>query len=248
MGVNTEKISWEAEFSLLTNPNIVKAWFKAMCTTYLFCILILGSIFIGTGEIETLPVMAIIFLCVISGFTLLGFLIMLVIFGNKSRARFELSGDGVFYESIDKKAKMLSRIAVLAGGLAGSPSTAGAGLLSISGEQVSLKWKAVFEAKYDKRHNTIRLRNQYRDLLHLYCTSENYDTVEKYVKAKIELTDRKVKEGSTRSPLPGALLSTFLVVISSLPLYLLSSLGLRVWAKIASLGVCANWHTPFTLW
>ena len=91
-------LTWEVKFPLLTNPHIVKAWVKAMGVTYLFCMLILGPVFIATGEMESLPMLALIFLAIISGMILLGFLIMLVIFGNRSHAKFVLSEKGVSYE------------------------------------------------------------------------------------------------------------------------------------------------------
>jgi len=244
-------LSWEVKFPLLTNPHIVKAWVKAAGVTYLFCMLILGSVFIGTGEMEDIPMLALVFLAVISGMVLLGLLVMLVIFGNRSHAKFVLSEKGISYESLDNTARTLSRIAVLAGGLIGSPAAAGAGLLSISNERVSLNWAAVFEAKYDETHYTIRLRNQYRDLLHLYCTPETYDAAREVVQTMVEQKGGRKSYADQSSPLPGALLSTLLVIGACMPLYALvetTKLHLMVPLLIMVFSLAMVWMIPLFAW
>ena len=248
---NTENLTWEVNFPLLTNPHIVKAWIKAMGVTYLFCMLILGPVFIGTGEMESLPMLALIFLGMISGMILVGFLIMLVIFGNRSHAKFALSEKGVSYESVDNKARFISRMAVVAGGLMGNPTTAGAGLLSMSKERVSLNWEAIFEAGYDEHHHTIRLRNQYRDLLHLYCTPETYGLARDIVKAKVDEKGGQKSYADVRSPLPGALWSTLLVIAACMPLYALvdiAKLHLMVPLLIMVFSLAMIWMIPLFAW
>jgi hypothetical protein len=244
-------LTWEVEFALLTNPHIIRAWLKAMGITYVLSMVILGTVFIGTGEMDSLPFLALIFLGVVSVIVLFGFVIMLVLFGNRSKARFSLSPKGVYYESLDNRARRISRMAVLAGGLLGSPTTAGAGLLSISGEKIALGWGAVFEAKYDDRHHTIRLRNQYRDLLHLYCTPHCYDEACDIIKEKVERKGGAKVHDGVRSPLPGALLSTLMVVLSCLPLYALveiAKLHLMVPLLIMVFSLAMIWMIPLFAW
>ncbi len=251
MNEKTTNLSWEVKFPLLTNPHILKAWLKAMGLTYLFCMIITGAVLIGTGEAEGLPMIAFIFLIVIICFTLAGFVIMLVIFGNSSKAKFELSSGGATYESIDNKARMLSRMAVVAGGVLGSPAAAGAGLLSISGERVTLKWETVFKAVYDKKHSTIRLRNQYRDLLHLYCTPETYESAKETVMARVAQKDGEAAFPDERSPLPGAFLSTFLVILACMPLYALvdiAKLHLMIPLLIMVFSLAMVWMISLFAW
>jgi hypothetical protein len=121
-------LSWDIRFSLLSNPNIVKSWLKAMGLTYLLCMAVLSSVFIGTGEWSALPMLMLIFAGVVSGLALLGFLIMLVVMQNHSRARFTLTDKQIIYENMDQKVKMLSKAAVVAGGIFGSGATAGSGI------------------------------------------------------------------------------------------------------------------------
>ncbi len=247
----TEPMTWEVKFPLLTNPHIVKAWGMAMGATYLVCMLILAPMMIATGEMDGLAMLALIFLAVVAGLGLLGLGIMGVLFGNRSHARFTLSEQGVSYESEDHKARTLSRLAVLAGGLAGSPTAAGAGLLSISKERVHLSWAAVYEARYDDRHLTIRLRNQWRDLLHLYCTPDTYDTVRDVVRAKVSQKGDPKSGAARSSPLPGALLSTLLVVAACLPLYALgeiAALHLLIPLLIMLFSLAMVWMIPLFAW
>ncbi|MBA3030557.1 MAG: hypothetical protein KKF30_00595 [Proteobacteria bacterium] len=250
----TEKplsLSWEISFPLLTNSNIVKAWLKAMAVTYLMCMLILAPVFIGTDQADGLPVIAFWFAGIILGITGFGFLIMLVIFGNRSRAKFTVTEQGIFYECLDKKAKTLSRMAVAAGILAGSAGTAGAGLLSISNEKISMKWSGAFKAVFDERNHTIRLRNQYRDILQVYCTSENYEKVKEIVETNISRGGTSERLSKSSSPLPRAIFSTVLVLLACLPLYALNDLthlDIMVPLLIMTFSLAMVWMIPLFAW
>ncbi|MBU1342888.1 MAG: hypothetical protein KKE44_11635 [Proteobacteria bacterium] len=247
----TPSLTWEIRFPLLTNPLIVKAWLKAMGVTYLLCMVILGPVFIGTGAADEFPFLALCFLGVVFGVTVFGFLIMLVIFGNRSHARFTVSNKGIAYESIDNKAKTLSRMAVVIGGLAGSARTTGAGLLSISNEKVAMKWSGAFKAIYHSKSHTICLQNQYRDLLHLYCTAENFEKVKELVESNISKKGTSERLSRIRSPLPGAILSTGLVVLSCLPLYALNDItGLEIFVPLLIMvfSLAMVWMIPLFAW
>jgi len=219
-----EPISWDISVPLLTNPHIAKAWIKAMAATYLLCMVIMVPIFLGTGEAEAIPQVAGMFLAVVLGITLMGFLIMLVVFGNRSHVRFIVSDKGITYRSMDKKAMALSRMAVVAGGLTGNPSAAGAGVLSIANETVDLKWSGAFTALYRPKSNTILLRNQYRDLLHIYCLPENYEAVRALVHTCIAEKGTAKRLEKMPSPFPKAIGATVLVLLACLPLYALNEL------------------------
>jgi len=110
-----------------------------MLATYFLVMVIMSTIFIGTGEIESLPMVAGIFAVTVAGLFLFGLLVMLIVLGNRYRVRFSVSEEGIVYESIDTKANTLARFTVVAGMLTGRPGAAGAGLLAISQQQVKLK-------------------------------------------------------------------------------------------------------------
>ncbi len=247
-------IEWDAKFSLLGNVNIVKAWLKAIAITYLLIMAIMIPIFAGTGEWQTIPILAGIFIIVCSGILLLGFFIMLVVMQNHSQAHFKLSDDGVIYQSTDKTSKTLSRIAVLAGGFFGSAQTAGAGLLSISNETIQLPWQAISKADYDEKNLTIRLCNAYRELLHLYCTPENFAQVKQTVQDKLQHHKPEKSEKSEQFKIntfhKGVGL-TFAVLLANLPLFALNDqLDLPVFSSLLIMlfSLATIWLIPFFAW
>lgn len=243
-------ITWEIAHSLVTNPNIIKAWLKAMGAVYLLCLCIMLPIFAGTGEWDAIPAIFLIFLTVCAAIFVVGLLIMMLILGNRSKARFTVSPRGVEYLSLDKRVKGLSRLAVAAGGLFGSPSTAGAGMLSVSRESIHLDWSGIFTAVFDENNRTIRLRNSYRDLLHLYCTKENFEPVK-------QLVENFIKKNKTQAPVkPGRVLfrgigTTVLVLTACLPLYALTDmidLHLMSGILITAFGLATVWMVPLFGW
>lgn len=247
-------IEWDAKFSLLGNVNIVKAWLKAIAITYLLIMGIMIPIFVGTGEWRAIPILAGIFILVCTGILLLGFFIMLVIMQNHSQAHFKLSDDGVIYQSTDKTSKTLSRIAVLAGGFFGSAQTAGAGLISISNETIQLPWQAISKADYDEKNLTIRLCNTYRELLHLYCTPENFIQVKLMVQN--QLHNHKAEESQQteklgKRPFYHGLGLTFAVLLANLPLFALNDqFDLPVFSSLLIMlfSLSTIWLIPFFAW
>ncbi len=256
----TSSLTWKISFSLLTNPNIVKSWLKAMGLTYLVCMVFLVPIFIATGEMDGVPMIMAIFAGVVCGLALLGFVIMFLMLGNRSHAKFTLSDRKILYENMDRRIKMLSRMAVMSGGILGNPTTAGAGLLSVSNEAVSLKWKSVSMAKYDPKHLTICLKNSYRELLHLYCNEENYTHVEAFVQYQLNKNKADEYKGSTivkssqkqvPFPLTQALIHTGLVIIISMSLFALSditNLDFLIPMLIMAFSLAMVWMIPLFGW
>ncbi|MEE4659683.1 MAG: hypothetical protein V2J89_04390 [Halieaceae bacterium] len=249
--MDREPNSWEVDIPLLTNPNMLGAWLKAMGATYLLCMLIMGAVMVGTGEWEQLPMLAGIFALVVGGILVLGLLIMLLVFGNRFRARFTVSDKGIAYEGIDKRARSLARMAVVAGALGGSARTAGAGLLAVSGENVDLQWQGIASARYQPRRHTIVLRNAWRDLMHVYCTPENYAAVRSLVEQQVPDQGAAVQPSAGRSPLPWALLHTGLVVGACMPLFALNDitrLDIFVPLLIMLFALAIVWLIPLFGW
>jgi len=248
---NNPDLSWEIHFPLVTNPLVLKAWFKAMGATYLIAMLIMAAIFIGTGEPEALPMLAVGFALAITGLTLLGLLIMLLLFGNRFHARFTLTDKGIVYESLDSRARTLARMAVVAGALGASPRTAGAGLLAVSNERIDLAWSGVCEARYHPKQRTIVIRNQWRDLLQLYCSEENYEVVKRRVESRLASQNTTASAAASRSPLPEALLATALVVAACLPLFAMNDItGLDIFVPLLILlfSLATVWLIPLFGW
>jgi hypothetical protein len=114
----------------------------------------------------------------------LGFLMVLVMvlfFGNRFRAGFSVTPSGVSFETAMRRAKWSSRAAVLVGAVAGSPGTAGAGLLAQSSEDVSIPWGDVRRVKVHGEHCVLSIMNGWRVVIRLYCTPENFEQVHSLV-------------------------------------------------------------------
>jgi|GEM_PF-1703752 hypothetical protein len=255
MRKNEQEMSWKTHYSLITNPNIVTAWLKAMGITFLFCCTLLIPIFIGTGDWDAIPVIVAIFIGVCFLLTISGFGIMWIILGNSSKACFTVSADGVSYQCLDEKAGTLARMAVMAGGFFASPQAAGAGILSISNEKIDFTWQAVTAAVYDEKHLTIRLRNDYRDLLHLYCTKENFAQAAQLVQSYLTDKKRDQSDGRTWKPpeksFKQAITATALTIIASLPLYALTGIvDLHLMAPIllTAFSLATIWMIPLFGW
>ena len=232
---------------------------------YLLCMALLVPVFIATGELSNIPMVLIIFAGVVFGFAMFGFLIMFLILGKRSHARFTLSDKTILYENMDNKAKKLSLAAVLSSGLLKSFASAGVGVLSLSNEAVILKWESIAKAVYDPGHSTICLRNSYRELLHLYCSPENYDIVKQRVADQIIknqtsiapiLTDQASidlvsSQTQASSPIIRIILPTIMVVLACMPLYALNDitkLDVLIPFLIMTFSLIMVWMIPLLGW
>jgi hypothetical protein len=242
---------WEVSIPLVTNPLILKAWTMAMGATYLLVMLILGTVFIGTGQADQLPLLAGIFAIGVGVFMVLGLLVMLLVYGNRYRARFTLTHKGIAYEGVDRRARGMARLAVVAGVLGASARTTGAGLLAISQERVQLRWSGAFTARYLPHRHTIVLRNQWRDIMHVYCTSENYGEISDRVNREIGQKGTELRHNVSPSPLPSALLQSLLVVAACMPLYALvelTDLELMIPLILMLFALTIVWLIPLFAW
>ena len=202
---STEPLSWESEFSLLTDRFVMYDGFKVVAWTYGLMALLFTVIFLAQGEPEDiLPLLGMLGLTMLF-LTALGGAIMLAVFRNRFQVRNTISDDGVLVESISRPGRFFNRLAVVAGGLARSPGTAGAGLVAMSGEQVGLEWIDLHRINAHDEQRVLSLMNSWRVVLRLYCTPENYGSV----RARVEegmARGARLREEEARlagpSPLP----------------------------------------------
>jgi hypothetical protein len=208
-------ISWEIDVPLLTSRDMVGSTFAAFALSVLIAGSLVGLMLAAQGEWDAiLPVFGVLGL--IGGALFgVGLLAMALVFRGKMRFRFTVSDELVGSELIDRTARRVNRLTIVAGLLAGRPGAVGTGLIATTGEVATLGWDGGFRATYDPRRRTITLRNGWRRLLVVYCTAQNYQSVAAFVSARIAArgTDRRVP---ARSPLPRMLAWTALAVVASL--------------------------------
>jgi hypothetical protein len=214
---DTHPLSWECDVPLLTHPAMLGGIAIVLIISVLLVFALVGGI-IGLQEgIKAVVPLAEMLLLVFGGLFVLALLIMLVVFGNRMRMSFIVDDRGVTAQVIDRRAKTANRLAVIAGALAGKPGVAGAGLIAISDEGRNAVWSSIAAAKYDARRHTITLRNEWRVVLYVFCTPQNYQAVAARVAASIASAARPAKTG--RNPLWGTLGLSIVVALATLPLF-----------------------------
>jgi hypothetical protein len=111
---------------------------------------------------------------ILFGFLFLFVMIALLFFGNGYRVRYLIAAQGIGWESLSRRGKAASRLAIVAGALAGNASVAGAGLLAAASESGLLGWKDVRTIKAYPAIGVISIMNSWRVVIRLYCTPQYY--------------------------------------------------------------------------
>ncbi len=211
---------WETDLPLFS-PIMQAQWGGAMLATVVVMILIMAPIFISQGEWDALLGITAMAAAAGAGLWLLGLLIMALLFRGRYRVRFTLNSKGILCETIDKVAKTANRLALVAGILARKPGVAGSGLIAMSRESEAIRWAGAFRAVYQPKRHVILLRNNWRTLMWVQCTPENYAEVAETV-AQYMAQRRTTSRADGRSPLPRYLGHSLMVLLACTPLFPLS--------------------------
>jgi hypothetical protein len=235
-------IVWETDLPLFSR-RMMAQWAYAMLATFAVMVLILGTVFVAQGEWDAVPPMLMMAATVTAGLWLLGVLIMALLFRGKFRVRYRLDDRELRYQVVERKAKVANRLAIVAGALARSPRTLGAGLIAKSQETMAVRWEGAFRAVYDPGRHHITLRNAWRGLFWVQCTPENYAEVAAAIERNMaqQQTASRLAAGS---PLPAYLGRSTLVVLACLPLFPLAEeydTGLFMPIFILCFGLATVW-------
>jgi hypothetical protein len=115
--------------------------------------------------------------------------------------KFYLSPKGARVESLSRRGKWGNRLAVVLGALAGRPGVAGAGLLAMSQEMVSVEWREVHRINVYPQARVISLMNSWRVVFRLYCTPGNFPEVLSSVREWAD-QGKKTREKTALKPTP----------------------------------------------
>ncbi|MHB1018244.1 MAG: hypothetical protein ACYC2X_10235 [Coriobacteriia bacterium] len=173
-------IEWSYRVPLLTSRFMLWDFLRVTLLSVLgiyLAVFLMGLI--AEGELIILPLQV---FAIITGIMLGLFVLASLMLGNHVPMTFSVRSEGVAY-GMDKRQKGLNRATVIIGALSGSPTTAGAGLLAASREQGGWTWAELREARYFEGQRVISLRNSWRTVLRLHCTTENYEQVRDVVAA-----------------------------------------------------------------
>lgn len=213
-------IEWEIGVPLATNRRMLGQMALAFGLAVVIAYGLVAIALVAQGEWKALLPLAIAFAAAGAGFYVLGLLIMLLVFGNRMSMRFRVDSRGVAAIVVDRRARTLNRVAIVAGALTGKANVAGAGLIARSGEEVETGWPGIRNAVFDPRRQAIALRNRWRTIVVLYCTRDNYDAVAAAVRANLAAVPAASRP-KAGSPIPGLLAWTLGVIAASFPAYVL---------------------------
>lgn len=118
----------------------------------------------------------------------LTWILILLVYGGSYDAEFVLDYKGALCRTQAEQAKKnraLNTLTVALGLLSGRPSAAGAGMLAQSRQEVFIPWNHVTKAEYKPRSHTILLRSGFTEHIALFCTQDNYEQAEGFVKDKL---------------------------------------------------------------
>jgi hypothetical protein len=118
---------------------------------------------------------ALIFLGIVIVMTMV---LLWIIYKNRFEAHFVVDdkGVGVSYRGgTSKKNKGINLLLIGLGALAKKPGYMGTGLISQSMQSMSVAWREIFKVVAFPRSHVIALRNNWRQVMTVYCTKENYE-------------------------------------------------------------------------
>lgn len=193
------KYRWQYEVNLFKNPAVfILVWkilFFILLGIFLFVILIDTQRFEFWWESFLIngKVFGIAF-AVMTGITILGYLIYAAVMGGKYIVDFEMDEKGILHKqapSQAKKAKKLGALTAAAGAVSGKPSVTGAGLNATRTELYS-EFKNVKKVKSYPRRNLIKLnglfiKNQ------IYIQNESFEFVLNYINSRVKIEKNKVE-------------------------------------------------------
>nr|WP_321496595.1 hypothetical protein [uncultured Methanolobus sp.] len=190
--MSSEKdIEWDIDVSILTNKFILNELLKALGIAALITAAIVGLITLPSvlsGDYHSSSSnardakYALILIGALFFFTAL---FIFAYYGNKYMLTYNLDSKGVqtiTRENQKAKNSKINFLLIFAGLLTGNPTAAGTGLLAASHQNQDIKWKKVKKATFYPKSKTIALKAGFGEKSIVFCTPQNYDSVEQYIK------------------------------------------------------------------
>lgn len=183
MGDMGKAVRWEISVPIFKNTVILKQLGLALGIP--FGLVALVIVLISGRSRDTLYALGFI-----ASPLILTWLFVMAAYRGKYEAEFVLDGKGVLCRTGAKQARknrIINTLTVILGLLTGKPAAAGAGMLAESRQETFLRWNCITKVKYKSKRHTILLRGGWTENIVLFCTEENYETVEAFVRRNIPL-------------------------------------------------------------
>ena len=184
---NVERLEWSIDVPIFKNSIILKQLGVAIGIP--FGLLLIFFIVVSKPEHRTYMFYAIGVIFLLFSLT---YLLIMGIYKGKYSVNFILDQKEIqclTQPDMVKKNNIINGLTIGLGLLAGKPSVSGAGLLANSKQSVSLQWKNITKANYKPNQKTIMLRTSPIENIAVFCTEENYSTVETFIKGKLSRSD-----------------------------------------------------------
>lgn len=179
---STESMNWSISVPLFRNTVILKQLGLAVGIPF-------GALIIVLLILSFSDVGALYGLALVGALLLLSWLFLMMVYRGKYEMDFILDSTGALYRTQTKQAKknrIINTLAVVFGLLSRNLTTAGAGMLAQSRQQVFMRWQRITRVKYIPRSRTILLRSGLTENIALFCSEDNYSAVEQFVKTKTQ--------------------------------------------------------------
>jgi hypothetical protein len=180
---STEKYEWTASVPIFQNSTILGQ--LAIAIGIPFGLLFIFLFIVSFGENRIYAFYA---LGVIAALFILTYLLILVLYGGKYDVGFVIDSQGILCYTQSHQAKtnrIVNGLTVVLGLLSSKPAAAGAGMLAGTKQSIFLKWNNIKKVKYSPKQHVIMLRSSLTESIALFCTEENYHTVEEIIKGKM---------------------------------------------------------------
>ncbi|HYE68061.1 MAG TPA: hypothetical protein VEA58_05575 [Anaerovoracaceae bacterium] len=175
-------MEWKNKVPIFKNPVILKQLGIAIGIPFGLVAVVIG---VTSGRsVDTLYALGLIGTLLLATWVFIN-----AVHGGKYEAEFFLDAEGVLCRTQSKQARknrIINGLTVVAGLLSGKPAVAGAGLLAVERQSVYIRWNRITKIVYQPNHQTILLRGGLPEHIALFCTKENYDLAERFVRNKVQ--------------------------------------------------------------
>jgi hypothetical protein len=240
-------LSWETNIPIATHPVLLANFGLLFAVAGALVGALLAFILAMTGGGQIIEPMVEWTATLAAAAFLLTLIVSIVIFGNRLHIRFALDPSGAEAEVIDQRPKIAARAVAAFSWLADRFGLAGAGLIAEASAPQHIEWDQVADAHFHPLWRTISLSNGWHIALILFCSAENYDAV-----AAAVHTGLAARHPHTfHNPLPALLLRTFLVLLSSMPLFAMPFAekdGVFPALLVLGFGLAAVWLSARLAW
>ncbi len=184
MAINEQiQIEWDIKVPIFKNKLIVRQLGLAIGIPFGILLLLFLGFAVFTQDRGAWYAVTIVVVLL-----LLTFVFVMIIFRGVYDVHFSIGDKGIDSHTNAKqakKARAINRLAFLGGLLRGMLSVAGAGMLAESRQKVSIRWDKVRTVKYYPRSYTILIKENPMNSMGIFCTAENYASVEKMIKERV---------------------------------------------------------------